>query len=241
MAVKPVTYQGDTYRIAYDIVHPDAKRDMIVLHGWGSNKELMRRAFGGALGGFRHIYIDLPGFGKSTCDTVLTTRDYAAIVESFLESVGAKKDAAVGHSFGGKVATLLDPDRLVLLSSAGIVLPKPLNVRAKIALFKLLKPFGGGKLRKFFASKDAAEMPENMYETFKNVVDEDFSDRFAAYTRPALLCWGAEDTATPPEAGEAIAKRMPGAELHVFGGDHYFFLKNPQPVISKMEAFLETV
>jgi pimeloyl-ACP methyl ester carboxylesterase len=172
---------------------------------------------------------------------VLTTRDYAAIVESFLESVGAGKDVVVGHSFGGKVATLLDPERLVLLSSAGIVLPKPLKIRTKIALFKLLKPFGGGKLRKFFASKDAAEMPENMYETFKNVVDEDFSDRFAAYTRPALLCWGAEDTATPPEAGEAIAKRMPRAELHVFGGDHYFFLKNPQPVISKMEAFLETV
>ncbi|WP_300362192.1 alpha/beta hydrolase [Hydrogenimonas sp.] len=241
MAVKPVRWKNETFRIAYDIVHPDASKDLIVLHGWGSDKELMKQAFATAFPDWRHIYIDLPGFGKSSNDTVLKTEDYAAIVETFLESIGAKKDAAVGHSFGGKVATLLNPERLVLLSSAGIVLPKPLKIRAKIALFKLLKPFGGKKLRRLFASKDAADMPPHMYETFKNVVDEDFTDRFAAYTRPALLCWGAEDTATPPEAGETIAKAMPRAELILFDGDHYFFLKNPRAVISKMEAFLETV
>ena len=241
MAVKSVTHEGRTFRIAYDIRHPEAPRDLVILHGWGSNKELMAQAFADALPGFRHIYVDLPGFGKSPNDAVLTTDDYAAIVRAFLRSLGARPDVAAGHSFGGKVATLLDPDRLILLSSAGIVLPKPLKVRAKIALFKALKPFGGAKLRRLFASKDAADMPRNMYETFKKVVDEDFSGRFAAYEKPALLCWGRDDTATPLRAGERIAALMPRARLEVFDGDHYFFLHDPRPVVAAMEVFLETV
>ena len=241
MAVKPIRYNGETFRIAYDIVNPDMPRNLIVLHGWGSNKELMKQPFEKAFKKWRHIYIDLPGFGRSPNDAILTTDDYAAIVENFLQSIGARRDAAVGHSFGGKVATLLHPDRLILLSSSGILLPKPLKIRAKIALFKLFKPFGGAKLRKLFVSSDAADMPQNMYETFKNVVDEDFRDRFAAYTGPALLCWGREDRATPPVAGETIAALIPESKLRLFEGDHYFFLKNPQPVVAEMEAFLETV
>ncbi|WP_456451886.1 alpha/beta fold hydrolase [Hydrogenimonas sp.] len=241
MAVKPVTYRGTTFRIAYDLVNPKGEKCLLFLHGWGSHKELMSQAFGGAFADWRHIYVDLPGFGKSPNDEVLNTEDYAAIVKLFLQTLGARVDVAAGHSFGGKVATLLNPDRLVLLSSAGIVMPKPLSVRAKIALFKALKPFGGGRLRRLFASKDAAKMPQNMYETFKKVVDEDFSAHFAAFDNPALLCWGKEDTATPLAAGERIAALMPKARLEVFEGDHYFFLKNPRPVIAAMEAFLETV
>jgi pimeloyl-ACP methyl ester carboxylesterase len=241
VAVKPVTYRGETFRIAYDIVHPEAKRDLIVLHGWGSDKELMKRAFAEAFADWRHIYVDLPGFGKSASDAVLETRDYAAIVSRFLQALGAGPDAAAGHSFGGKVATLLAPKKLILLSSAGIVMPKSAGVRAKIALFKLLKPLGGGRLRRLFASKDAADMPQNMYETFKKVVDEDFTDIFAAREKPALLCWGESDTATPPEAGRRIAALMPRAELAFFPGGHYFFLENPRPVIERMEVFLETV
>ncbi|WP_300366498.1 alpha/beta hydrolase [Hydrogenimonas sp.] len=241
MAVKPIRYNNETFRIAYDIVNPEGRHDLIILHGWGSSKELMRQAFGHAFKTWRHIYIDLPGFGKSSNESVLKTEDYGAIVDLFLQNIGAKKNAAVGHSFGGKVATLLNPERLVLLSSSGIVMPKSFKIRAKIALFKLLKPIGGAKLRSVFVSRDAADMPQHMYETFKQVVDEDFRDHFAAYTRPALLCWGRNDTATPPEAGETIASLMPKSRLVLFDGDHYFFLNNPQPVIAEMELFLETV
>ncbi len=241
MALKRITYNGQSFRLSYDILNPSKKKSILFLHGWGSSKELMRQAFGGGLSDFRHIYLDLPGFGKSDNDAVLTTHDYAAITGAFLEALDIRPFAAAGHSFGGKVATLLQPERLILLSSAGIVMPKPLKVRAKIALFKLLKPFGGDELRKFFVSADAAGMPQNMYETFKNVVDENFKSSFAAFTSPALICWGMNDTATPLEAGRIIAETMPEATLHIFEGDHYFFLKRKEEVLRRMEAFLETV
>jgi len=241
MAIKPVRYKGETFKLSYDMVNPTKRETLLFLHGWGSNKELMKQAFGDAFQEYRHLYLDLPGFGKSDNHIVLTTDDYAKIVAEFLHQVEIESEVIIGHSFGGKVATLLAPKRLILLSSAGIVLPKPLKVRTKIALFKLLKPFGGHTLRKFFVSSDAVGMPEHMYETFKNVVDEDFSDIFSACKAPTLLCWGREDSATPLKAGEKMAKLIPDSKLTIFDGDHYFFLQQKRDVVQTMEAFLETV
>ncbi len=41
-----------------------------------------------------------------------------------------------------------------------------------------------------------------MYATFKNVVDEDFSSKFEAFSNNALIFWGEEDRATSLESGK---------------------------------------
>ena len=124
MAVKTVRYKNSTFSVSYEILNPHLSSDIIFLHGWGSNKNLMKQAFFKTLPTFRHIYIDMPGFGGSNCDISLETTDYAAIMELFLEEINAHKNIILGHSFGGKVATLLNPALLVLVASAGIVIPK---------------------------------------------------------------------------------------------------------------------
>jgi pimeloyl-ACP methyl ester carboxylesterase len=230
MAIKEIYYRDTIFPIAYDMLHPSNRRDFIVLHGWGSNKEIMKGAFARTLPQFRHIYIDLPGFGKSPCDQPLKTEDYAQIVSLFLDTIKSDKAVVAGHSFGGKVAVLLEPDLLVLLSSAGIPVPKPFSVRFKIALFKRLKQAGLGGMRKLFASKDAAQMSEAMYETFKNVVDEDFTQIFAKRSDPALLFWGKSDTATPLWTGEKIASLMPNSKLTALDGDHFFFTRHADTI-----------
>ncbi|WP_456485706.1 alpha/beta fold hydrolase [Hydrogenimonas sp.] len=241
MAIKRIVHKSHTFDIAYDIKNPHERKSALFLHGWGSDKELMMKAFSSSLPNYRHIYLDLPGFGKSGNETVLTTSGYADIVSEFLSRIETRPDVVVGHSFGGKVAALLDPGALVLLSSAGIVMPKPLKVRLKISLFKMLKPLGSDRLGKFFASADASGMPRNMYETFKNVVDEDFSDIFAGLSSSTLVCWGERDSATPLEAGKRIAALIPDANFEIFEGDHYFFLYDSAPVIKSMEDFLEKI
>jgi pimeloyl-ACP methyl ester carboxylesterase len=226
MASKEILYNDQVFQLSYELVNP-AKEDVIlVLHGWGSNKEIMKQAFGKLLPDYKHIYLDMPGFGKSSNDMILTTEDYAEIVKLFLTALNVKVQIAMGHSFGGKVSTLIKSPCLVLLSSAGIVTEKPWSIKVKIATFKLLKPLGFAKIRQLFVAPDAQGMSHEMYETFKNVVDEDFEDSFSASKSKALCFWGKEDTATPLYTGEKIAGLISDSEFYPLDGDHFFFLKH---------------
>nr|WP_321265758.1 alpha/beta hydrolase [uncultured Sulfurimonas sp.] len=242
MAIKSIQYEQHTLDISYEIINPDAPVDIILLHGWGSNKALMKKSFAPYMDTFRHIYIDLPGFGGSTCNVALKTKDYARIVELFMIHINASKDIILGHSFGGKVALLLDPKVLVLVGSAGIFVPKSFKVKAKIAIFKIFKIFGLAKFRSLFVAEDAKNLSEPMYQTFKNIVDEDFSDEFVAYSGKALLCWGRDDTATPLTSAGIIDNLIKDSRLKVYDGDHYFFMNHSQEVSKEIEdTFLKTL
>ena len=72
MASKSVIFNNKTFDISYEIINPSLKKDIIFLHGWGSNKDIMKNVFSPYLKDFRHIYIDLPGFGKSPNEYELT-------------------------------------------------------------------------------------------------------------------------------------------------------------------------
>ena len=226
MASKDINYKNQNFKLSYELSNPTNEKVLLVLHGWGSNKEIMKQAFGKLLPTYKHIYLDMPGFGKSTNDMILTTEDYANIVQKFLDELDVVANIAMGHSFGGKVSTLLKTPCLVLLSSAGIVTEKRWSVKVKIATFKLLKPLGFSKIRELFVAPDAQGMSHEMYEKFKNVVDEDFEDSFSASKSKALCFWGEEDTATPLYTGEKISLLIADSEFYPLEGDHFFFLKH---------------
>ena len=226
MASKEIHYKKQTFQLSYELVNATKQEVLLVLHGWGSNKEIMKQAFGKLLPEYKHIYLDMPGFGKSTNEMILDTEDYANIIQLFLDTFNVTPQIAMGHSFGGKVSTLLNTECLVLLSSAGVVTVKPWSVKIKIATFKLLKPLGMKKIRELFVAPDAQGMSHEMYETFKNVVDEDFEDSFAKSKSKALCFWGKEDTATPLYTGEKIAGLIENSEFYPLDGDHFFFLKH---------------
>lgn len=234
MASKDIEYRDHTFEISYELVNPKKRKSILILHGWGSNREIMRQAFGSSMSEYRHIYVDMPGFGKSSNDMVLETVDYVDIIRLFLDDIGVEIDIAMGHSFGGKVSTLLNPPMLVLLSSSGISVPKVFAVRFKIALFRLLKPLGLSSLRQLFVSDDAKGMSEAMYETFKNVVNEEFESNFSKVDSKTLLFWGESDTATPLWSGEKIADMIRDSRLYRLEGDHFFFLKHSRFIAEKI-------
>ena len=233
MAIKDIKYQNTTIRISYTKINRDVEKNMIFLHGWGSNKELMAMAFKESFMGFNHIYIDLPGFGGSDTTIFLNSYDYANVIKLFLQEMRINKEKnniVVGHSFGGKIALLLDYE-IILLSSAGILLPKPFSVRAKIMLSKILK-FRIFKAinSNFLKAKDAEGLNPIMYEIFKHVVNEDFSKEYANFSHKATIFWGKEDTATPLESFHKITALMPKARAFLMEGDHYFFLKQADKI-----------
>lgn len=242
MAIKSIQYKKHTLDISYEIINPTEKIDIIILHGWGSNKGLMKKSFAPYMDRFRHIYIDLPGFGGSTCNLTLQTKDYARIVELLMIHLNAQKDIIVGHSFGGKIATLLNPSVLVLLSSAGIYWPKSLKIKLKIATFKVVKIFAIAGLKKHFIAEDAKNLNEPMYETFKNVVNEDFSYEFKNYLGKSLICWGDKDGATPLKSAHKIDGLIKDSVLEIYQGDHYFFMNYAKDISKKIEeTFLKTL
>ncbi len=230
MAKRAVEYSGIEYDISYEIINPTCKNSMLFLHGWGSNKNIMKQSFEAYFKEYKLIFLDLPGFGSSSIKKPLITKDYAEIVSIFLNSLNLNPDIIFGHSYGGKVATLLNPKKLVLLSSAGIVVEKSFKVKAKIKLFKTLKSLGFGKFYKLFASKDVAGMSEIMYQTLKNVVDERFDDIFSSFIGDAIIFWGKDDTATPLKSGEKIHSLIKNSKFYPLDGDHFFFLTQKENI-----------
>jgi pimeloyl-ACP methyl ester carboxylesterase len=235
LATKNLIVDNKNFDISYEIVNPTAKKDIVFLHGWGSNKDIMKNVFSPYLKDFRHIYIDLPGFGKSLNNYVLTTQDYAKIVDEFLKLLSSSKDIIAGHSYGGKVAVLLNPKNLVMLSSAGILEKKPFDVKVKIFFAKLFNALGLRGITKRFRSKDVNTMSENMYATFKNVVNEDFSLYFSNFSNNALVFWGEKDTATSLESGKKMASLLKKSTFTSYDGDHYFFAKNAKNISERIE------
>lgn len=235
MASKSLIVDNKSFDISYEIVNPSCTKDIIFLHGWGSNKEIMKNVFSPFLKDFRHIYIDLPGFGKSSNDYELNTLDYVKITDAFLELLNSSKDVIAGHSYGGKVATLLNPKNLVLLSSAGILEEKSFNIKMKIASAKLFNALGLKNITKKFRSSDVNSMNEQMYATFKNVVNEDFTQNFKNFKNNALIFWGQKDTATSLESGKKIASLIDSSTFISYDGDHYFFAKNAKDITKRIE------
>lgn len=235
MASKSLIVDNKTFDISYEIVNPSCKKDIVFLHGWGSNKDIMKNVFSSYLKDFRHIYIDLPGFGKSLNEYELTTKEYTKIIDEFLKLLNSTKDVIAGHSYGGKVATSLNPKNLVLLSSAGILEEKSFEVKAKIAFAKFCNILGLSKITRAFRSSDVKTMNEGMYATFKNVVNEDFSQGFKSYKNNALIFWGEKDTATSLESGKKIASLIDSSTFISYDGDHYFFVKNAKDITERIE------
>jgi len=235
LASKSLIVENRSFDISYEIVNPTCKKDIVFLHGWGSNKDIMKNVFAPFLNDFRHIYIDLPGFGKSSNDYALTTLDYAKITDEFLKLLNSTKDVIAGHSYGGKVATLLNPKNLVLLSSAGILEKKEFMVKMKITSAKVFNALGLKNLTKKFRSADVNTMSEHMYKTFKNVVNEDFSNNFENFQNNALIFWGEKDIATSLESGKKIASLINTSTFISYDGDHYFFAKNAKDITKRIE------
>ncbi len=237
MAKKQITYNSKIFDISYSITNQYQKDSVLFLHGWGSTKEIMQKSFEPYLNEFKHIYMDMPGFGKSPNNEVLNTDDYKNIVDIFINSLtlNTKKIVIVGHSFGGKVATKLSPKLLVLIGSSGIIEAKTFKTKLIITLSKILNTLGLANISKLFRSADVENMCENMYKTFKNIVDEDFEREFEKRKTKTLIFWGKNDNATALSSGQKIANLMINSKLIIFDGDHYFFTNYSKQISKKIE------
>ncbi len=74
-----------------------------------------------------------------------------------------------------------------------------------------------------------------MYETFKRVVDEDFSEIFAKQKAKSLVFWGESDESTPLYCGEKMHQFLKNSTFYPLEGNHFFFLKHSAFIAQKIK------
>ena len=219
--------------------------DIVLLHGWGQNIEMMRPIGDNFQNRFRITILDFPGFGESEePKEAWTIEDYELMLEEFLKKVNVKKPIVIGHSFGGRVAirySARNPiSKLVLFGCPCIRIQEELSLGVKI--LKKLKTLPGlnglGEyMKKFIGSRDYKAASPIMRQTLVNVVNEDLSKFAREIEEPTLLIWGTNDTEAPLNEAKELEKIMLDAALITLPGTHYAYLENLPRVVTILDNF----
>lgn len=192
---------------------------MIALHGWG------RRGsdFDAVLAGVDAVAFDLPGFGATPApETPMGAAGYADVVETAIAELGEGPYVVVGHSFGGRIGTVLAarrPDLVRALVLTGVPLLRRAEGRRPPASYRLVRWLHARglvsdarmeKLKRSRGSADYRAATGVMRDVLVTVVNESYADELAALRCPVTLLWGAEDTDVPPSIAVRAAELIPG-------------------------------
>ena len=204
-------------------------KDIVLLHGWGQNIEMMRPIGDNFSDRFRITILDLPGFGESEePKEKWNIQKYSEMLEEFIEKLEIKKPIMIGHSFGGRLAIRYSADhpitKLVLFGSPCIRIQEELPITVKI--LKSLKQIPGlnniGEyMKKYIGSRDYKAASPIMRQTLVEVVNDDLSK----YAREPL------------SDAKELEKIMIDAALIELPGSHYAYLENLQRVVSILNNF----
>lgn len=229
------------------IQYGKGKKNIVLLHGWGQNIEMMN-PIGKKLENDAVItIIDLPGHGGSDEPKVaLTIEDYCEVVRELLEKLKIDNPILVGHSFGGRIAIVYaakyDVEKLILLGAPCI--RKEQKISFKVKVLKGLKKVPGlnkleGFAKKHIGSRDYRNASEVMRKILVNTVNQDLSEYAKAIPCPTLLIWGDRDTEAPLSEAEELEKIMQDAGLIVYeGGTHYAYLEFIGPLTNVIRTFI---
>jgi len=206
---------------------------------------------------FRLIRYDRRGHGKSGVPKgPYSMERFGRDVIGVLDALKVKKANWCGLSMGGMVGQWLGanaPDRVekLILSNTGSFYAdkKPWNDRIAFVKDKGLAALVDANMERWFTADFRARAPQTI-DRMKNmfvatdvngyvacceaITAMDFRDSNKSIKAPTLVIVGAQDPATPPALGEAIAQAIPGARLASVEGAHIANVESPK-------AYAETV
>lgn len=220
--------------------------DIVLLHGWGQNIEMMMPVAKKFDKKYRITILDFPGFGDSNePSTSLTVYNYCDILEELLDNLGVVNPIVIGHSFGGRVGIIYasrnKTNKLVLFGSPCI--KKEIKPSLKLRVLRKLKEIPIlNKLepivKKHVGSRDYKAASEVMRKVLVNVVNEDLSECAKKIKCPTLMMWGDNDTEAPLEDAKELEKLISDCGLIVFpNSTHYAYLENLNQVEKILKKF----
>lgn len=218
------------------------------LHALGSSSEEFATLRARLAGTLDLIGIDLPGFGRSTAATGTTVEEMVELVERAVGRSGATEWVLIGHSMGGKVASVVASRtvdgsnglfglRAVVLLAASPLSPEPMDDerRATMLSWAADGEIGADEAEAFVAANTDAQLPPEPHAMAVHDVQravpqawtdwlvrgsrEDWSSVFPPNPVPALVLAGAADGDLGPEAQRTLnLPHWPNGEFDVVDG-----------------------
>jgi len=222
-------------------------KDVVLLHGWGQNIEMMKPIGNSLQKEFNITIIDLPGHGESSEPQFpWHVSDYVDAVKKLLEELKIKNPILIGHSFGGKIsllyASMYKTEKLVLFGSPFKKEIGKLSLKTKI--LKSLKKVPvlnklEGFAKKHIGSADYRNASDIMRKVLVNTVNLDITEEVKKINAPTLIIWGTNDEAVPLEHAYELETLIKDAGVVVYENcTHYAYLENLNQTINVLYSFL---
>lgn len=210
---------------------------VLFLHGWG-----------GGLCSFAGAFRQVSDWGMNCVNFAFPKLvpadwgiyDYAALVGEFLKRGGIKRPIVVGHSFGGRVATVLAAQgvcgKLVLVDAAGMKPKFSLRKKMRIAAYK--RAVKAGKPLDGFGSMDYNTVVPEMRPVFVRVVNTHLEKLLPFVKCDTLVFWGRADKETPLYMAKRLHRGIQNSRLTVVDGGHYSYIDCPFAFFRELKTFI---
>lgn len=249
-------FKTDDFNIYYE-KYGNGKKNILILPGWGNTRKTFDFMISHLEKKYTVYIVDYPGFGNSMFgDRDLTIYDYADLIKDFILDNDLKDLIIISHSFGCRIAILLNSmlgvniRKLVIIDGAGIKPKKTLKARIKTRIYKILKKWNIlfpkkwrkkylEKLLNIFASSDYKTLKENERKTFSNIVSSDLKDYLEKMKAETLIIWGEKDKDTPLNDAYMMNSKIKGSGLVIFkDASHFSYLDYPYQTNNILDVFL---
>lgn len=205
---------------------------ILLLHGWGQNKEMMLPIIDELKEKYKCILVDMPGFGESNYNGEKNIEEYVSTLRKFLEINNLLPKYVVGHSFGGKIALHYclkynDLSKLVIIASPILKPTRTFKYYYKVAKYKIKKTMKIKNNNKE-GSDDYKNCSIDMKSFFVNVVNTHYDINIRNIDIPVLLIWGKNDNKVPLKKAKKLNKTLKNSELYIEKGGHFAYLENIQ-------------
>jgi 3-oxoadipate enol-lactonase len=257
----PMINTDDGCQIYLEIEGSETAPALMLSNSLGTNLQMWDEQMPAFAEHFRVIRYDRRGHGQSDVPAgPYSMERFGRDVIAVLDALGVEKTNWCGLSMGGMVGQWLGAnaparvEKLVLSNTNYNYADKtPWNDRIKFVREKGLEALVDANMQRWFTEGFRARAPEvvsRMKTMFtatdpagyiaccEAIRDMNFGDSNPSVTAPTLVIVGSQDAATPPSAGEAIARQIKGADVVSLDAAHISNMEQPKAYTEAVLNFL---
>ena len=213
---------------------------IILLHGWGANKNTFNKLSNELKENFKVYKIDLPGFGDTEIGLPLSVHVVSEYIYEFTKIFNIDNPILICHSYGGRIgiifASKYKVKKLILVSSAGVREKLRISRKMKIKAYKMLKKIG---IKVKMGSKDYLNCDNVKKAMLVNAVNTDLTEEMKKIKCPTLLIYGDKDTSTPLSIANHINENIKNSSLITLDDTgHFPYLEKPTIFNLILNSFL---